>query len=62
MRPLKKAVERFQQRPDYRERCFIGLQIDQALRPKIINSTDLLAQDLGLSPTLRSFWEEHDLF
>jgi hypothetical protein len=28
IRPLKVAVQRFQERADYRESCFYGLQID----------------------------------
>lgn len=62
MRPLKRAVELFQGRPDYREKCFLGLQVDQAQIPKIIDGIDLLAIDLGLSYTSRVFQEQHDIF
>lgn len=62
MRPLKKAIERFQSRPDYREKCFVGLQIDKAEFPKIIDGIDLLAEDLGLSQTERLFREQNDMF
>jgi hypothetical protein len=61
MRPLKKAIERFQLRPNYREKCFIGLQIDPVEIPKIIDGIDLLAEDFGLSPTERLFQEQHDM-
>ncbi|MEH2279783.1 MAG: hypothetical protein V7K90_00345 [Nostoc sp.] len=37
MRPLKRAIALFQQRPDYREKCFLVLQVDQAQIPKIID-------------------------
>ncbi|QMS87158.1 nucleotidyl transferase AbiEii/AbiGii toxin family protein [Nostoc edaphicum CCNP1411] len=62
MRPLKRAIELFQGRPDYREKCFLGLQVDQAQIPKIIDGIDLLSTDLGLSHTPRVFREEHDIF
>ena len=48
MRPLKEAVQRFQERPDFRDRCFVGLQIDDSQIPKIIDGVDLLAQDFNL--------------
>lgn len=62
MRPLQKAIERFQSRPDYREKFFVGLQVDKAQIPKIIDGIDLLAEDLGLSHTERLFQEQHDIF
>lgn len=62
MRPLKRAVERFQRRPDYREKCFLGLQVDQTQIPKIIDGIDLLSTDIGLSYTSRAFREQHDIF
>jgi Nucleotidyl transferase AbiEii toxin, Type IV TA system len=62
IRPLKNAVERFQQRATYRGKCFDGLQIDKDQIPKIIDGIDLLAQDLGLPHTNRFSKERHDLF
>ncbi|KYC37598.1 hypothetical protein WA1_39710 [Scytonema hofmannii PCC 7110] len=62
IRPLKKALERFQQRPDYRQTCFEGLQVDESQIPKIIDGVDLLSMDLGLSQTQRVFREQHDIF
>ena len=60
MRPLKEAVERFQSKPDFRDKCFSGLQIDNIQIPKIIDGIDLLAKDLGLTNTPRTFQEKHD--
>jgi Nucleotidyl transferase AbiEii toxin, Type IV TA system len=62
MRPLKNAVESFQQKDTYREKCFESLQIDKDQIPKIIDGIDLLAQDLGLPHTNRFSKERHDLF
>ncbi len=62
IRPLKVAVQRFQERADYRESCFYGLQIDGSWIPKIIDGIDLLAGDLGLASTQRTFKEQHNIF
>ncbi|MBW4488492.1 MAG: nucleotidyl transferase AbiEii/AbiGii toxin family protein [Trichocoleus desertorum ATA4-8-CV12] len=62
MRPLKAAIQRFQARPNYRERWFSGLQIDGSQIPKIIDGVDLLAADLDLALTERTFKEHHDIF
>ncbi|MEH2351321.1 MAG: nucleotidyl transferase AbiEii/AbiGii toxin family protein [Nostoc sp.] len=62
MRPLERAIALFQQRPDYREKCFLSLQVDRYQIPKIIDGIDLLSTDLGLSPTPRTFREQHDIF
>ncbi|WP_334769763.1 hypothetical protein [Nostoc sp.] len=62
IRPLKRAIALFQGRPDYREKCFLSLQVDQAQIPKIIDGIDLLSRDLGLSHTPRTFREQHDIF
>lgn len=62
IRPLTKAIERFQKRVDYRQKCFSGLQIDNSQIPKIIDGIDLLASDLGLNITPRVFKEQHDIF
>jgi hypothetical protein len=61
LRPLKRAVQRFQARLDHREECFAGLQIVvQPQISKIMDGIDLLAGDLGLPTTLRTFNEQHD--
>ncbi len=63
MRPLKKAVERFQQDSNYRLKCFEGLKINQIIFPKIIDGIDLLANDFNLAKTERVFNEKnYDLF
>lgn len=62
MRPLKQTVKRFQERTDYRERCFSHLQIDEAQIPRIIDGVALLASDLGLTLTERVFREQQNLF
>jgi hypothetical protein len=62
MRPLKDAVQSFQTRPDFRDKCFKGLQINDAQVPKVIDGIDLLARDLGLSNMDRTFQEKHDPF
>jgi hypothetical protein len=62
MRPLKKALQRFQERPEFRDKCFVSLQIDDSQIPKIIDGIDLLAEDLELVSTERTFKEQHDLF
>jgi Nucleotidyl transferase AbiEii toxin, Type IV TA system len=61
LRPLERAVQRFQARPDHREECFAGLQIVvQPQISKIMDGIDLLAGDLDLPTTLRTFNEQHD--
>lgn len=61
LRPLERAVQRFQARPDYREECFLGLQVVvQSQISKIIDGVDLLANDLGLPSTPRAFNEQRD--
>ncbi|BAY17115.1 hypothetical protein NIES21_29490 [Anabaenopsis circularis NIES-21] len=62
IRPLKTAVKRFQERPDYREKCFLSLQIDENQIPKIIDGVDLIASDFNLETTQRVFKEQHDIF
>lgn len=61
MRPLKAAIEQFQRRDTYRERCFASLQVDKVQIPKIMDGLDLLAQDLDLPCTQRLFNEQYDL-
>lgn len=52
---LIKTITLFQEKSEYREKCYQQLQIDQPV--KIIDGLDLLAQDLGLQLTERSFKE-----
>jgi hypothetical protein len=62
IRPLVAAIQHFQDRADYRARFFSGLQIAQSEWPKIIDGVDLLARDLGLAITQRTFPEQPDMF
>lgn len=62
MRQLEKAIQRFQERQDYRRECFANLQIDRSQIPKIIDGIDLLARDLELGEIERAFEEQHDIF
>ena len=54
--PLRKAIRNFQQNPRYRERCFssLGIQTPSA----IVDGLDLLASDLSLEATARTFIEQ----
>ncbi|MEB3193210.1 MAG: hypothetical protein VKL42_22945 [Snowella sp.] len=62
MRPLRVAVQRFQEREDYRERCFNNLRMDNAKIPLVIDGIDLLAVDWNLNSTERSFNERYNEF
>jgi hypothetical protein len=62
MRPLKQAIARFQERRDHREKCFSGLQISTQHIPRIMDGIDLLANDMDLSITDRTFNEQPDPF
>ena len=62
VRPLKEAIENFQDQPDFRDRCFKALQIEKAQIPRIIDGIDLLAEDFDLAKTQRSYSEENDPF
>ena len=53
--PLTKAVVKFQASSDWRYQCYQSLAIDKP--SKIIDGVDLLAEDLGLLPTIRIFSE-----
>ncbi|MEG4349306.1 hypothetical protein QUA74_06150 [Microcoleus sp. LAD1_D3] len=55
MEPLDRAIQYFQDRPDYREKCYEVLSIAEP--NKVINGIDLLAQDLGGEITVRTFSE-----
>ena len=62
IRPLKRSIQSFQERPEYREECFTRLKIEESNIPQIIEGIDLLAADLGLEKTERTFKEQEDLF
>lgn len=62
IRPLRVAIQRFQERVDFRAKCFSNLQIEDNIIPRIIDGVDLLATDIGLSNTKRTFKEQHDIF
>ncbi len=62
MRPLKRAIQSFQERPEYRRQCFASLQIEKQQVPKIIDGIDLLAKDVNLAVTERVFNEQPDIF
>jgi Nucleotidyl transferase AbiEii toxin, Type IV TA system len=55
MEPLNRAIEYFQNRPDYREKCYDILSIAEPDR--VIDGIDLLARDLGREITVRTFSE-----
>ncbi len=55
MEPLDRAIHYFQDRPDYREKCYEVLS--SAEPNQVINGIDLLAQDLGRELTARTFSE-----
>lgn len=55
MAPLDRAIQYFQDRPDYREKCYDVLSIAEP--NQVINGIDLLALDLGREITLRTFSE-----
>ncbi len=57
--PLKKALSFFQNHPNYRDKCFSALGISD--RVKIIDGIDLIAADLGLEKTVRTFSEQQSL-
>jgi len=56
--PLKKALNKFQSSPKYREKCFSALEIEN--REAVIDGIDLLASDLKLPPTSRIQAEDQD--
>jgi Nucleotidyl transferase AbiEii toxin, Type IV TA system len=55
MEPLNRAIQYFQYRPDYREKCYNILSIAEPDR--VIDGIDLLAQDLDREITVRTFSE-----
>ena len=62
IRPLQETIDRFQARPDFRDKCFTGLQINSSQIPTIIDGIDLLAEDLELLKVDRTFQEKRDPF
>lgn len=50
---LTKALTRFRTNSDWRDRCYQSLAIDKPDR--VIDGIDLLANDLGLPATIRTF-------
>lgn len=61
IKALRKSIQHFQEKPDYREKCFSGLQIEvQSQVSKIMDGVDLLAKDLALPITERTFNEQRD--
>ncbi|PZD75249.1 hypothetical protein C1752_00039 [Acaryochloris thomasi RCC1774] len=60
IRPLKASIQHFQERETYRERCFKGLQVEADQIPEIIDGIDLLAGDLSLGQTKRTYRERYD--
>ena len=54
--PLVKAVNKFQKQKEYRKKCLSVLQVNNW--SEVIDGIDLLALDLGLNPTERSFDEK----
>lgn len=55
--PLIRAIQNFQQKPEYRAECFERLMVKEPR--KIIDGLDLLAFDFGLEATMRSFSESN---
>lgn len=56
-KPLFRALNNFQQKPEYRQKCFDALHISK--KALIIDGIDALALDLGLLATQRTEQEIH---
>ena len=56
MQPLGRSIQYFQERPEYREKCYQVLSIAEP--NQVINGIDLLAQDVGKELTVRTFSED----
>lgn len=54
--PFKRAIQYFQEHPEYRQRCYGALSIETP--DKIINGIDLLANDFSMKATARTLSEE----
>jgi len=57
IQPLTKAIQNFQQKPEYRAECFNRLAVKEPSR--IIDGLDMLACDLSLEATTRTFSESN---
>lgn len=55
--PLTRAIQNFQNKPEYRAECFERLMVKEPR--KIIDGLDLLALDFGLEATTRTFSESN---
>jgi hypothetical protein len=56
--PLTRAIQQFQDNPDYREQCYTSLQIKS---PRlVIDGIDLLATDFGLKATTTRIFSEQN--
>jgi hypothetical protein len=55
---LIKAIQRFQAKPDYRDRCYQSLQIRQPAQ--VMDGLDLLAIAFGLDKSDRTFQEQSE--
>lgn len=55
--PLNRAIQNFQQKPEYRAECFKRLMVKEPR--EIIDGLDLLASDFGNEATIRSFSESN---
>lgn len=55
--PLKRAIQNFQNKPEYRQECFKRLTVKEPR--KIIDGLDLLARDFGIEATIRNFNESN---
>ena len=55
--PLRISLEKFQQSPQYREKCFSVLEIN--CQPAILDGIDFLAEDLGMGKTVRTSKESN---
>ncbi len=53
--PLQRAIQNFQNQPEYRLRCYERLNIKYP--PQVINGLDLFALEFNLDPTERKFKE-----
>lgn len=54
---LTRAIQNFQQKPEYRAECFNRLAVKEPSR--IIDGLDMLAYDFGLEATTRTFGESN---
>lgn len=55
LEPLKRSIQNFQAKPDYRLRCYQRLQVDSPCY--VVNGLDQLAEALGLPMFERQFIE-----